>query len=128
MSRDEGVAGLLVLAVAAVALIMGLLVVDVATFLHARNRAQVAADAAALAAAPVTFRAFGAGGSPAEEAAKYAAINGAWLVACRCHVDRSWDSRTIAVEVAVVIDAVLLPASEVRATSRAEFVPTALRR
>lgn len=128
MRRDEGTAGLLVLAVAVVTLLMGLLVVDVATFLHARSRAQVAADAAALAAAPVTFRPFGADGSPSDEAALFAEANGARLVMCRCPVDVSWDARTVVVEAAVQIDPVVLPVTEVRATSRAEFVPTSLRR
>lgn len=128
MRRDEGAAGLLVLAVAVIALLLGLLVIDVATFLHARSRAQVAADAAALAAAPVTFRPFGADGSPGDEAALFADANGARLVICRCPVDGSWDARTVVVEASVRIDPIVLPATEVRATGRAEFVPTSLRR
>jgi len=128
VSREQGAAGLLVLAVVTVTLVLGLLTMDAAAFLHARSRAQVAADAAALAAAPVTFRPFGAAGSPAEEAAAFAAANGARLIRCRCLVDGSWNSRTVAVEVVVAIDVALLPATEIRATSRAEFVPTALQR
>ena len=126
--REEGVAGLLVLAMATVSMLLGLLTIDVATYLHARTRAQVAADAAALAAAPVTFRSFGAAGSPAEEAAVFAEANGAELIECRCPVDGSWEPRTVEVEVSVSIDPLLLPATAVGATSRAEFVPTSLRR
>lgn len=126
MSRDEGAAGLLALAIVAVTLLLGLLMVDAATFLHARSRAQIAADAAALAAAPVTFRSFGANGSPDDEAALYAEANGARLVTCLCHVDVSWNARSVAVEVFVPIDPVVLHIAGVRAVSRAEFVPTSL--
>jgi hypothetical protein len=112
----------------AVTLLMGLLTIDVATFLQARSQAQIAADAAALAAAPVTFRSFGANGSPGDEAAIYAEVNGARLVACSCPVDSSWNTRTVAVVVAVPIEPVVLAATEVRAFSRAEFVPTSMQR
>ena len=128
MNREQGAAGLLVLTLVAVALQLGLLVVDAATLLHARSRAQVAADAASLAAAPVTFRPFGASGSPAAEAAKFAAANGARLLACHCPVDGSWDTRTVAVEVTVAVDLMVLPGTAVAAASRAEFVPTSLHR
>ena len=128
MSGEEGAAGLLVLAVAVVTLLMGLLVVDVASVLYARGRAQLAADAAALSAAPVTFRSFGASGSPAHEAAAFAAANGARLVACICPVDGSWNARTAVVEVVVSVDLLMLPDTEVGATGRAEFIPTLLGR
>lgn len=128
MNKQRGSASLLVLAVGAFAVVLGLLVVDVATFVHARGRAQAAADAAALAAAPVTFRPYGAAGSPAAEAAWFAAANKATLVECRCPVDSSFNPRTVAVEVMVAVEPLLLPASRVRATSRAEFEPTRLRR
>ncbi len=58
-----------------------------------RGRAVAAADAAALAAAPVTFRPFGSDGSPAEEAQRFAVENGATLVRCGCPTDPSWSSR-----------------------------------
>lgn len=85
-----------------------------------------AADAAALAAAPVTFRPFGARGSPAQEAARFASANGTRLVRCSCRVDRSWNKRTVTV---IVERPVMLPglgSFEVRATSRATFEPAAL--
>ncbi|MYF27026.1 MAG: hypothetical protein F4211_06935, partial [Acidimicrobiia bacterium] len=52
--------------------------------LIARDRVFTAAEAGALAAAPVTFRPFGASGSAAEEAAKIVRANGARLVKCVC--------------------------------------------
>ncbi len=85
-----------------------------------------AADAAALAAAPVTFRPFGANGTPTQEAARFASHNGAKLIRCSCRVDRSWDTRTVTV---VVERSVALPGLgrlKVRATSRATFEPAAL--
>ncbi len=85
-----------------------------------------AADAAALAAAPVTFRPFGAVGSPTHEAARFAAANGTRLVRCSCPVDRSWSKRTVVVEVRRSIQLVGLGRFDVSATSRATFEPTAL--
>lgn len=91
----------------------------------ARLEAATAADAAALAAAPVTFAAFGARGSPSQEAARFASLNGARLVGCRCPVDRSWRRRTVEV---VVEREVELPLGRwaVRSVGRAEFVPLRL--
>ena len=47
--------------------------------LMAKSRAVAAAEAGALAAAPVTFRPFGAAGTPAQEAARLVRANGAEL-------------------------------------------------
>jgi Flp pilus assembly protein TadG len=55
---------------------------DVGTVLVAREHAQAAADAAALAAAQELV--MPTGRSPAELAADYAARNGATLVSCTC--------------------------------------------
>lgn len=85
-----------------------------------------AADAAALAAAPVTFRPFGATGSPTQEAARFASANGTRLVRCVCPVNRSWDTRTVIVVVERSVDIPALGRLTVRATSRATFEPSAL--
>ena len=85
-----------------------------------------AADAAALAAAPVTFRQFGARGSPKQEAARFAAANGTRLIRCTCPVNRSWATRTVTTVVARPITISGLGRFEVRATSRATFEPAAL--
>ncbi len=116
------------LALAAVVVILGLLIADVSIYLGARARAQVAADAAALAAAPVTFRPFGAVGSAVDEARRFAAGNGGTLLECRCAQDQSWRSRTVTVLVSVPADLVLLGATQVTAWSSADFDPTRLGR
>ena len=92
----------------------------------ARMRATTAADAAALAAAPVTFLPFGATGSPAQEAGRFARLNGASLVSCRCPIDRSFATRSAEVRVAVSVGLPLLGSVTVEATGRAEFAPAAL--
>jgi len=116
------------LALAVVVLLCGLLVADLSLYLGARARAQVAADAAALAAAPVTFRPFGAAGSAADEARRFAARNGATLIECRCAPDPTWRSRAVMVHVSVSADLVLFGVTEATAWSSAEFDPTRLGR
>ena len=93
MRSDGGSAAVVALAVALVVALLGAAVGGVAGYLGARARAALAADAAALAAAPVTFRSYGARQSPAAEAARFAAANGARLLRCACPVNRSWRSR-----------------------------------
>ncbi len=124
--NDRGAAGILLVGVAAVILVLTAGLGLVGSYLRARVEATGAADAAALAAAPVTFRPFGAAGTPAEEAARFAAANGASLVSCVCSVDESWDARTIRVEVARTIRLWPIGTVTVRATSRAEFAPSLL--
>ncbi len=85
-----------------------------------------AADAAALASAPVTFRPFGARGSPRDEAARFARANGARLVRCDCSVDRSWATRTVSVTVSRRISLPVVGVVVINATSRAVFEPSAL--
>lgn len=88
--------------------------------------AQNAADAAALAAAPVTFRDFGAVAGPGAEAARLAAANGAVLTRCRCPIDRSWNARTVTVDVERVLRLPIIGIVTVSAVSRATFEPTAM--
>lgn len=85
-----------------------------------------AADAAALAAAPVTFRPFGAKGSPAREAALFAERNGATLVSCSCSVDRSWARRTVTVRVTRRLAVPGIGTFDISATSKATFDPALL--
>lgn len=73
------------LAVLGVCLLLGVFILglgDTAVLLLARSRAQVAADAAALAAASELIP--GARGDPSEEASRFAAANGGDVVFCRC--------------------------------------------
>ena len=107
-------------------LVMMVAVGSVGGAIGAYTKAAGAADAAALAAAPVTFRPFGATSSPAHEAALFAQANGATLVSCRCSIDRSWDTRTVVVTVERRISIVGIGTVRVLATSRATFEPAAL--
>ncbi len=105
-------------------LILGVGLVGAAASTYAATAS--AADAAALASAPVTFRPFGARGSPRDEAARFARANGARLVICDCRIDRSWATRTVSVTVARNISLPVLGAVIITATSRAVFEPSAL--
>ena len=107
-------------------LVMIVAVAAVGGGIGAYTKAANAADAAALAAAPVTFRPFGASGTPAHEAALFARANGTRLVSCRCPIDRSWETRTVAVTVERIISIPGIGTVRVHATSRATFEPVAL--
>jgi secretion/DNA translocation related TadE-like protein len=123
MSGQRGSATVLLLAVAGLVLVLGIGVADIGLAFAGRLQAAAAADAAALAAAPVTFRPFGASGSPAEEASRFAAANGATLISCRCPIDRSWRPRVVEVAVERRVELLGIGAVTVRALSRAEFSP-----
>ena len=117
---------MIVAATVAVVVMLAVILGDVGLYLRARAVASTAADAAALAAAPVTFAPFGAVGSPADEAARFAAANGSSLVSCECAVDRTWAPRIVRVVVAAPVDLTLFGHRDVAASSRAEFRPTGL--
>jgi secretion/DNA translocation related TadE-like protein len=123
---ERGSASIAVLGVGAVILLLAGTLAGIGAFLRATAEAEAAADAAALAAAPVTFLPFGAKGTPAEEAARFAELNGSRLVWCRCPIDPSWEPRTVEVETVRLITIWPFGSFEVRATSRAEFVPSLL--
>ena len=81
--RDErGAVTVVMAAILAVAVVMTLGAVDVWRVLQARSQAQLAADAAALAAAQGL--ALPGTESPAASAARFAALNGGTLVSCNC--------------------------------------------
>ncbi len=124
MRSERGGASLIVAALIAVTLLLAVLVSDVAALVQARAQLTTAADAAALAAAPVTFATFGAAGTPAAEAAAFAEANGVILIECRCPVDRSWASREVAVVVAVSVDLILLGHREMRRGQPPSSVPS----
>jgi secretion/DNA translocation related TadE-like protein len=125
-SAERGSAGLLTAAIAGFVAAMTVALAAVAGVQIGRLRATTAADAAALAAAPVTFLPFGAAGSPAAEAGRFARLNGALLVSCRCDVDPSFEPRSAEVRVRVAVRLPLFGSISVEATGRAEFVPAAL--
>lgn len=124
--NERGAAGILLLGVAALVMLLAMGLGLVGAVLRARVEATAAADAAALAAAPVTFLPFGALGTPAEEAARFAAANGATLLACDCPLDPSWNPRTVSVEVSRRVTLGGVGLLTVTAKSRAEFVPALL--
>ena len=126
MTDDRGAVGVVLLAVAVVSLVVAVSVVAVGQYLTGYANARIAADAAALAAAPVTFRPFGATGTPAEEAARFASLNGSRVVGCVCRLDESWDPRTAQVTVERSFRVVMLGRRTVKATARAEFTPARL--
>jgi hypothetical protein len=126
MIGERGAATLPMLGVVMVALVLAVLIGDVAAYLSTRARAMVAADAAALAAAPVTFAPFGSAGGPQAEAQSFAAANDAVLLACECAVDPTWRPRFVRVVVTAPVDLMLFGRRDVPASSRAEFDPTQL--
>lgn len=127
MSSDEsGSVAVAVVGAIGVLLVLVVWLSALAMAMRAHLDATTAADAAALAAAPVTFLPFGAKGSPADEAARFARLNGAQLVWCRCPLDQSFDPRTVEVRVTKSVDLPVLGLTQVEATGRAEFVPAAL--
>lgn len=124
----NGEEGSLLLSVGLVAVVLVLAsgVAAVGSAVAALGQAESAADAAALAAAPVTFSPFGAKGSPTQEAARFASLNGAKLERCRCAVDRSFASRTVSVRVSRALSLPGLGWVRLQAESRATFEPAAL--
>ena len=124
--RDEAGSAVVGVALGGLVLVLMVAVAAVGSGIAGYTRAAGAADAAALAAAPVTFRPFGATGSPSAEASRFARANGATLVSCGCAVDRSWATRTVVVTVSRSVSIVGIGVVTVHATSRATFEPAAL--
>ena len=108
----------------AVAIALGLAAVG--AILRARVEVSTAADAAALAAAPVTFLPFGAEGTPVDEAARFARLNGSRVVSCVCPLDPSWKPRTVEVRTVRTVEIWPLGRFTVEGVGRAEFVPALL--
>lgn len=127
MRAARGSAGIVLLAIAAAALVAAAFVADVTVLIVGRLQAVDAADAAALAAAPVTFAAFGTDGDPVAAARTVAERNGVGFVDCRCAVDPSWAPRRVVVRVVRHVDLVLFGTVEVHAAGAADFDPAMLR-
>lgn len=112
-------------AMVGLAIVCALALAVVGGLLAGRATATTAADAAALAAAAATFPPLELG-SPLSAAADVSAANGAELVTCACARDSSWNTRVVAVRVAVIVDLPILGAATIEAVSRAEFRPASL--
>lgn len=121
--RERGSATILALALVLLVLATGLAVLAAVQLVTARVRAVAAADAAALAAAPATFPALSNDSTPDQLAAELAEANGARLLRCLCPVVESFDPRDVEVEVEIVTRIPVVGEVEVRAVSRAEYVP-----
>ena len=127
MRGEDGSVTVVLAAVVGLVAVLAVAVGGLSQVVAALDRAQTAADAAALAAAPVTFRPFGSSGDAVGEARRFARANGAELSRCTgCGVDRSWRVRTVEVEVAVVVDLLVLGRSTVTGVAAAEFSPIQL--
>ena len=106
-----------------VTLAVGLALLAVVQVMTFRARAVTAADAAALAAAPLTFPALALDDDPVKAAASVASANQARLVRCACQILETFDPRSVEVEVEVTGWVVIVGEVLVRASSRAEYVP-----
>ncbi|MDJ0924550.1 MAG: pilus assembly protein TadG-related protein [Acidimicrobiia bacterium] len=126
MTGERGTVSLLVAALLVVGLMLALLLVDVGRISRERTRLTAAADGAALAAAPLTFAAFGGRGDPVSAAAEIAAANGVLLADCRCAADRSWSTRHVVVTVVSTVELIILGDRRLQASAAAEFRPAAL--
>ena len=126
IGTDRGSATLAAVGVLALALVLAAGVTAIGQMSIARNRVTAAAEAGALAAAPVTFRPFGATGSATDEAARLVRANGARLLRCDCRPDRAYNPRTVAVTATVTVDVLGLWEMSMEATAAAEFRPVAL--
>lgn len=87
-----------------------------------RAQAQVAADAAALAAAVSTYPP-ASEGTPLASAREVAARNGASVVSCGCSRDASLATRTVEVVAEIGVNVPVFGEITVRASGRAEFDP-----
>lgn len=126
MGTDRGSVTVLAVGVLVLALVLAAGVTAIGQVSIARNRVTAAVEAGALAAAPVTFRQFGATGSPTDEAARLVRANGATLLRCDCRPDRGYDPRTVAVTATVTVSVLGLREMSMEATAVAEFRPVAL--
>lgn len=116
---EQGSVTILAIAWVSILLLVAAGMAGVGRLVAAQTQATVAADAAALAAAPLTFLE----GDAAAEAALFAGANGSRLVRCRCRDDPSFAPRVVTVEVATEVDLPVFGDVVVRARAAAEFAP-----
>lgn len=126
MTVQRGNATVLVAALLALGALLSIMTVDVARVTAARAQLTAAADAAALAAAPVTFSSFGMDTDPRAAASAIARANGATMVSCICPVDQTWSARTAVVVVEATVDLLFLKSIRLQASAAAEFRPVEL--
>lgn len=116
---ERGSSSLMALMIATALVLVAGGLVGVGRLVAAHVQVTAAADAAALAAAPLTFLA----GDPRSEAVEFARRNGSRLVSCRCVRDPRLSARVVTVVVVATVDLGLLGEHSVRARAAAEFDP-----
>ena len=126
MGSDRGSVTVFAIGALALALVLMAGVTAIGQVVIARNRVTAAAEAGALAAAPVTFRPFGAAGSATDEAARMVRSNGATLIRCDCRPDPGYNPRTATVTAMVKVNVMGLRETRIEASAVAEFRPVAL--
>jgi Flp pilus assembly protein TadG len=124
MMSERGSATVVMIAVMALMAVLSVGVASIGVLMSARAQAVVAADAAALAAAPATYPASG-DAEPWVVAARMAVANGAVLERCICATDPTLGQRTVEVRAAVSTSVPVFGELVIRATARAEFDPAA---
>lgn len=127
--RNElGSVTLLAIGMAAIVVVLTVAITDLVVLLDAHMRATVAADAAALAAAPLTFDPTASANDPCDVASTYASANGATLTTCSAPPDQTWNERRVEVSVVVVARLFIVGSTEVTGRAAAEFRPVDLGR
>ena len=122
MNAEKGSAVVAMAGALAIIAVLSVAVAGLGTLYAARAKAQVAADAASLAAAVATY-------PPASErlprasANDVARRNGAVILGCRCPRNESLSVRTVEVVTGVTVDVPVFGRLTVRGSSRAEFDP-----
>lgn len=124
MSSDRGAATIVMVAIVGLVAVVGVGTAGVGVLFAAREQANTAAEAAALAAAVATYPP-AASEQPGLLARSMAWTNGASLVSCHCRVNTSLDRRRVTVITVVETDVPVLGMVPVQGTARAEFDPRA---
>ena len=126
MRSERGSAAIAAVGVVVLGFVLMVGLAGVGQVVLARAKVVAAAEAGALAAAPVTFRPFGATGSPSAEADRLVRANGARLVRCSCPYDTGYGPRTVVVTARSRTTVLGFREMTLEATAAAEFSPVAL--
>ena len=123
---DRGSVSVFVVATSMMGFLLVVALVGIGQFVVARERVAAAAEAGALAAAPVTFRPFGAPGSAVAEAERLVRANGAELVRCDCSHSPRYHTRTATVTARLAVTVLGFQRIDLQYTAAAEFRPVDL--
>ena len=126
MRSERGSAAIAAVGAVVLGLVLMVGLAGIGQVVLAREKVVAAAEAGALAAAPVTFRPFGATGSPSAEADRLVRANGAVLVRCYCRSDPGYSPRTAVVTARLKLAVLGIREVTLEATAAAEFSPVAV--